>query len=81
MIIGKCHKLAAFYHLQIRQSYSCTVKSCLLLQCFRNNPRNKKEAKAAARKIKTIASRLVRFIGNWKLFVAAHYEQLTGIFF
>lgn len=59
-IIERCRKLAAFYHLKIRQSYTRTVKSCLLLQRFRNHPRNRKKAMAAARKIKTIAWRLVR---------------------
>jgi Transposase DDE domain./Transposase domain (DUF772). len=59
-IIDKCRKLANVYHLKLRQSYTRTVKSCLLLQRFRNHPRNRKKAMAAARKIKTIAWRLVR---------------------
>jgi transposase, IS5 family len=37
------------------RNYTRTVKRCLLLQRFRNHPRNRKKAMAAARKIKTIA--------------------------
>jgi len=59
-IIDKCRKLAHVYNLQLRQSYTRTVKRCLLLQRFRNHPRNRKKAMAAARKIKTIAWRLIR---------------------
>lgn len=59
-IIKKCWKIAEENNVEKRQSYSRVLKKLLKAQRFRNHPKNKKNAKAAARKIKTIAGRLVR---------------------
>jgi len=59
-IIAKCRAIAEKESLELRQSYKRTVKTHMLNQRFKNHPRNKKKAFASARKIKTIAGRLVR---------------------
>ena len=43
-----------------RQGYKQTVKQLIMLQRFRNHPKNKKKAISAAGKLKTIAGRVVR---------------------
>jgi IS5 family transposase len=59
-IIDKCKDIAEKENLELRQSYTCTVKKLSLDQRFRNHPKNYGKAKKADRKIKTIAGRLVR---------------------
>ena len=59
-IIDKCNSIADAEHVKLRQSYRRVVKQLLIDQRFRNHPKRKKKASAAARKIKTIAGRLVR---------------------
>jgi transposase, IS5 family len=59
-IIAKCRAIAQKEKLDLRQSYKRTVKTHMLNQRFKNHPKNKKKALASARKIKTIAGRLVR---------------------
>jgi transposase, IS5 family len=59
-IIDKCLKIAEKEEITLRQSYTRTVKGLMLLVRYRNNPKRKKKARAAARKIKTISGRLVR---------------------
>lgn len=59
-IIDKCNTIAETEDIQLRQSYKRTVKQLMIDQRFRNHPKRKKKARAAARKIKTIAGRLVR---------------------
>lgn len=59
-IIDKCNTIAKTEEIQLRQSYKRTIKQLMIDQRFRNHPKRKKKAKAAARKIKTIAGRLVR---------------------
>lgn len=59
-IIDKCNRIAKAEGVELRQSYKRTVKQLMIDQRFRNHPKRKKKAKAAARKIKTIAGRLVR---------------------
>lgn len=59
-IIAQCRKIAAEEGIEQRQSYKRTVKKLIMLQRFRNHPKNKKTANAAARKLKTIAGRVVR---------------------
>jgi IS5 family transposase len=63
-IIDKCNKIAEKECLEIRQSYKRTIKPLMQAQRFRNHPKRKKAANAAARKIKTIAGRLVRDISR-----------------
>jgi IS5 family transposase len=59
-IIDKCNTIAETEDISLRQSYKRTVKQLMIDQRFRNHPKRKKKARAAARKIKTIAGRLVR---------------------
>lgn len=59
-IIRKCKKIAIDEHVELRQSYSRTLKKLAVDQRFRNHPKNKHKARKADRKVKTIAGRLVR---------------------
>lgn len=59
-IISKCVAIAEKENIELRQSYKFTVKKCLLKSRFAHHPKRKKQARAAQRKIKTIASRLVK---------------------
>lgn len=59
-IIQHCWKIAKDNSIKIRQSYTRTVKRLSRTCRFANHPKNKKKARAATRKIKTIAGRLVR---------------------
>ena len=59
-IIEGCWKIAKKEGLKLRQSYSRTLVQLMIDQRFREHPRRKKKAMAAARKIKTIAGRLIR---------------------
>lgn len=59
-IIDKCNTIAETEGISLRQNYKRTVKQLMIEQRFRNHPKRKKKARAAARKIKTIAGRLVR---------------------
>ncbi len=59
-IIKKCIAIADKDDIELRQSYTRTLKRLLMDQRFRNHPRNKGKAKKADKKVKTIAGRLVR---------------------
>ena len=59
-IIKKCIAIADREEIELRQSYTRTLKKLLMDQRFRNHPKNKGKAKKADRKVKTIAGRLVR---------------------
>lgn len=59
-IIKKCIAIADKEDLDLRQSYTRTLKKLLMDQRFRNHPKNKGKARKADKKIKTIAGRLVR---------------------
>lgn len=59
-IIEQCCKIAEAEKIEQRQSYKRTVKKLMMMQRFRNHPKNKKKALQAERKMKTIAGRLVR---------------------
>ena len=59
-IIDKCNTIAETEDIILRQSYKRIIKQLMIDQRFRNHPKRKKKANAAARKIKTIAGRLVR---------------------
>lgn len=58
-IINKCVAIASKEAIELRQSYKCIVKECLLKSRFANHPKRKKQARVAMCKIKTIATRLV----------------------
>ncbi len=59
-IINKCRKIAGKQGLELRQTYTHTIKKLSLDQRFRRHPTNYTKARKADRKIKTIAGRLVR---------------------
>lgn len=59
-IIDKCNIIAENVGIPLRQSYKRVTKQLMIDQRFRNHPKRKKRARSAARKIKTIAGRLVR---------------------
>ncbi len=59
-IIEGCWKIAEKEDINLRQSYSRTLGQLMIDQRFREHPKRKRKAMAAARKIKTIAGRLVR---------------------
>lgn len=59
-IIKKCIAIADKDDIELRQSYTRTLKRLLMDQRFRNHPKNKGKAKKADKKVKTIAGRLVR---------------------
>ena len=59
-IIENCWKIAEKEGIDLRQSYSRTLNQLMINQRFREHPKRRKKAMAAARKIKTIAGRLIR---------------------
>jgi len=61
-IIEQCRKIAEIESIALRQSYRRAEKNLLLAQRFRSHPKNRKKARSAERKIKTIAGRLLREI-------------------
>ena len=61
-IIEGCWKISEKEDIELRQSYKRTLSQLMIDQRFREHPRRRKKAMAAARKIKTIAGRLVRDI-------------------
>lgn len=61
-IIEKVNKIAKQEGITLRQTYTRTLKQLMIDQRFHNHPKRKKKAKAAMRKIKTIAGRQVRDI-------------------
>ncbi len=74
-IIKKCVGLASTEGIELRQSYTRTVKKLLMEQRFRNHPKNKGRARKADRKVKTIAGRLVRELER-KLTPGLHQDTL-----
>lgn len=59
-IIEKCRKIAKDEGIMLRQSYKRVLKQLMIDQRFREHPKRRKKANAAARKIKVIAGRIVR---------------------
>ncbi len=59
-IIEKCRKIAKDEDIMLRQSYKRILKQLMIDQRFREHPKRRKKANAAARKIKVIAGRIVR---------------------
>ena len=59
-IIEGCWKISEKEDIELRQSYKRTISQLMIDQRFREHPRRRKKAMAAARKLKTIAGRLVR---------------------
>lgn len=61
-IIEKVNKIAKQEGITLRQTYTRILKQLMIDQRFHNHPKRRKKAKAALRKIKTIAGRQVRDI-------------------
>jgi transposase, IS5 family len=59
-IIEKCRDIADKEGIELRQSYKRTLKQLMIDQRFREHPKRRKKANAAARKIKVIAGRVLR---------------------
>jgi len=59
-IIKRCKEIVSKENIELRQSYTKTVKKLSMEQRFRHHPKNYKKAVKADRRIKTIAGRLVR---------------------
>jgi transposase, IS5 family len=59
-IIDKCQSIAEQEQIDLRQSYSRTVKKLSVVQRFRKNKGGDVKARKAGKKIKTIAGRLTR---------------------
>ena len=75
-IIKKCVAIADKEGIELRQSYTRTLKKLLMAGRFRNHPKNKGRARKADRKVKTIAGRLVRELDR-KLPPNIHQSILT----
>lgn len=59
-VIKKCLNIAKKEGLQLRQTYTRTLKKLFIDLRFSKHPKNKKKANKARRSVKTIAGRLVR---------------------
>lgn len=59
-IISKCQAIAENEQIELRQSYTRTVKKLSIVQRLRRNKGGESKARKAGKKIKTIAGRLVR---------------------
>ena len=61
-IIKRVNKIAKQEGIELRQTYTRTIKQLMIDQRFHNHPKRRKKAKAALRKLKTIAGRQLRDI-------------------
>lgn len=61
-VVEKVNKIAKQEGIILRQTYTRTLKQLMINQRFHNHPKRRKKARAALRKIKTIAGRQVRDI-------------------
>jgi len=59
-IIGRCWKLAKEHSIKLRRSFKRELKGLLLNLRFRKHPKNKKKAKKASKRLRTIAGILIR---------------------
>lgn len=74
-IIKKCIAIAGEQGIELRQTYTRTVKKLIIDGRFRNHPKNKSKARKADKKVKTIAGRLVRDLER-KLTPGVHQDSL-----
>jgi IS5 family transposase len=63
-IIKRCWKIAVAEGIDLRQSYTRSVKKLSILQRFKNNRNGRKAARKANKRIQTIAGILVRELGR-----------------
>ncbi len=75
-IIKKCIAIADKQDIELRQSYTRTLKKLLMDQRFRNHPKNRGKARKSDKKVKIIAGRLVRELER-KLPPSLHQSILT----
>ncbi len=73
-IIRRCWKLADGNGVKLRRRYRKAVRQCVMAQRWRKDPRQRKTAQRALRKMKVIAGRLIRELER-KLAVSSHAEQ------
>lgn len=79
-VIELCNKIAEKESIDQRQNYKNTIKKLLIKQRFAHHPKRKKEARAALRKLRSIAGRLVRELQRKlaKETLAQYLEQLNN---
>lgn len=78
-IISKCKQIAKKEGITPRQTYTHTLKRLYVDIRFGNHPHKKKKARAASRKVRTIAGRLVRELDR-KLPGGHEYSDLLALF-
>ncbi|MDH6307082.1 IS5 family transposase [Parabacteroides sp. PF5-5] len=78
-IISQCKGIAKTEGIELRQSYTHTLKRLLPDQRFGSHPKNRKKAAKANRKVKTIAGRLVRELER-KLPASHPHRQSLALF-
>jgi IS5 family transposase len=80
-IIKHCVKIAEKEGVVLRQNYRLTVKKHLLDLRFMHHPKNRKKARSAVKKLKTIAGRLIRELHR-KLdpFTLVNYLEQLALF-
>ncbi len=81
-IIEHIRKIAGNENIKLRQSYKRIVTQLMIEQRFRSHPKRKKKARAAERKLKTIAGRVTRDLER-KLspIQLSDYKPLIDIFY
>ncbi len=80
-IIEHVRNIASKEDIKLRQSYKRIVKQLMIDQRFRTHPKRSKKAKAAGRKLKTIAGRMTRDLERKLTPVQlSEYQQLIEIF-
>jgi IS5 family transposase len=73
-IIRRCWKLADRNEVKLRRRYRKAVRQCVMAQRWRKDPRKRKAAHRALRKLKVMAGRLIRELER-KLPERVHTEQ------
>lgn len=73
-IIRRCWKLADRNGVKLRRRYRKAVRQCVMAQRWRKDPRKRKTAHRALRKLKVMAGRLIRELER-KLPEGVHAEQ------
>lgn len=73
-IIRRCWKLADRNGVKLRRRYRKAVRQCVMAQRWRKDPKKRKTAQRALRKLKVMAGRLIRELER-KLPESIHTEQ------
>lgn len=82
-IIQRCWRIAEKEGIILRQSYKRVLGQLMIDQRHRDHPKRRKKAMAAARKIKTIAGRLVRDVerGLDDKDVLVSYDEMLWLYY